>query len=144
MEKLGPWLSQGSQFIKRDLRAIRYVEHHIAERLTPFLNTGSERTSQPRLLEELNVITKAAFELDDILMGSKAIFLTHWRDERQERDMPNEYRDDIMDAVLYESALSETSIVKLITSPALIKIGNADGMNYDSRQVVVKTKVVCD
>ncbi|KAF5626265.1 uncharacterized protein FTJAE_9732 [Fusarium tjaetaba] len=91
------------------------------------------------LLQEMKTIIDAALELDEMLMNSKAIFTVH----RPESDGSKNQRFDAtrMDAFIQGKDLSSKTVVEFAISPMLIKMGNADGCNYDSCMVVCKSLV---
>jgi hypothetical protein len=86
-------------------------------------------------------IIEAAMELDEMLMSSKAIFTVCW----PEINSPKRQRFNTteMEAFVRGKYLTSKTVVEFAISPLLIKMGNADGCNYDSRMVVCKSLVVC-
>ncbi|SCV32361.1 uncharacterized protein FFB14_03973 [Fusarium fujikuroi] len=90
---------------------------------------------------EMKAIIDTALELDEMLMNSKAIFTIR----RPESDGSKNQRFDAteMEAFIQGKDLSSKTVVEFAISPMLIKMGNADGCNYDSRMVVCKSLVVC-
>lgn len=49
----------------------------------------------------------------------------------------------VMDAVVWEEDLSQTSLVHFYIAPLPIKIGNADGKHYETHKILARARVVC-
>lgn len=111
----------------------------------PFLLApNANPDSGERVRDEISVIIDCAVELDQMLMCSKALFQIHWKDHCQDHTKRQRYNPNVMDAISYDTELSEQSIVKMVISPFLYKAGNADGQNYESSMLLIKATVVCD
>ncbi|KAM6531676.1 hypothetical protein FSOLCH5_001130 [Fusarium solani] len=92
----------------------------------------------------MKAILKSALELDQMLMSSRALFLVRWPDTRQDTSELLAFDEALMEAVAWEREVSPKSVVELIVSPSLVKLGNADGQNYDKHIVLAKGSVVCN
>ncbi|KAF5615318.1 hypothetical protein F52700_13484 [Fusarium sp. NRRL 52700] len=88
------------------------------------------------LLQEMKSVIDTALELDEMLMNSKAIFTIC----RPESDGSKNRRFDAteMEAFIQGKDLSSKTVVEFAISPMLIKMGNADGCNYDSHMVIIE------
>ncbi|KAG5766234.1 hypothetical protein H9Q72_005708 [Fusarium xylarioides] len=138
------WAAQGAaffgHFFVRNEQAFRARAACELEGLKAFLNFPKDKSTAD-LLQEMKSIIDTALELDEMLMNSKAIFIIC----RLESDGSKNQRFDAaeMDAFIQGKDLSSKTVVEFAISPMLIKMGNADGCNYDSRMVVCKSLVVC-
>ncbi|KAF5971819.1 hypothetical protein FBULB1_9004 [Fusarium bulbicola] len=138
------WAAQGTalfgHFFVRDEQAFRTRAAREIERLKAFLAFPKDKPSSD-LLQEMKAIIDTALELDEMLMNSKAIFTIC----RPEGDGSKNQRFDAteMEAFIQGKGLPSKTVVEFTISPMLIKMGNADGCNYDSRMVVCKSLVVC-
>lgn len=87
-------------------------------------------------------IIKQAAELHLAMMRSKAIFVVEWAANDSGED---DCRYDPETMVPLQDGIDTTSssyVVDLNESPAVWKIGNADGENFDSVMVLCKSVVV--
>ncbi|KAF5591971.1 hypothetical protein FPCIR_5882 [Fusarium pseudocircinatum] len=138
------WTAQGAaffgHFFVRNEQAFRTRAAWEIGLLKAFVTFPKDKPSAD-LLQEMKTIIDAALELDEMLMNSKAIFATR----RPESDGLKTQRFDSteMDAFIQGKDLSSKTVVEFAISPMLIKMGNADGCNYDSCMVVCKSLVVC-
>lgn len=129
-----------------DQEAVRALVNEETRRLRPFFpvqHKSFDRTEK-KVWDEIKAITEEAIELDQIFMSSKAIFQVHWKDESQNPSMRHRFNSEAMDAVCHNKDLSPGSMVIMILSPFLYKLGNADGQNYDCRMLLAKASVVCN
>ncbi|KDN65615.1 hypothetical protein CSUB01_03147 [Colletotrichum sublineola] len=92
------------------------------------------------LYQGLQKIFKEAIEIYRILMQSRAHF---YLDPVKTQEVVT-YNPEFHEAEAYDKRLSEQSIVLLGISPSLVKIGNADGGNYNKSNRLVKASVICD
>ncbi|KAF9769154.1 hypothetical protein IL306_013481 [Fusarium sp. DS 682] len=138
------WAAQGAAFLGhffvRDEQAFRALAAAEIEELKAFCTLPKDKSSAP-LLQEMKGIIEAAMELDEMLMNSKAIFTICW----PETDSSKKQRFDEtkMEAFVHGKDLTSKTVVEFAISPMLMKMGNADGCNYDSQMVVCKASVVC-
>lgn len=144
------WLSQGRAIIDHLWDADEEAQQRLLLQelhyLNPFLESrarGSELL-HGTIKDQLAVIMQDALELDQILMSSKAVFLIKWHYTSQSDDGAMRFDSETMNAADWEADISSSSSVRLFVSPALIKVGNADGENYDRHIVLAKASVVCD
>ncbi|KAK1970941.1 hypothetical protein LY78DRAFT_627001 [Colletotrichum sublineola] len=92
------------------------------------------------LYQGLQKIFKEAIEIYRILMQSRAHF---YLDPVKTQEVVT-YNPEFHEAEAYDKRLSEQSIVLLGISPSLVKVGNADGGNYNKSNRLVKASVICD
>ncbi|KAL2685561.1 hypothetical protein Neosp_006661 [[Neocosmospora] mangrovei] len=144
------WVAQGSTILEhiwgRSNKAFEQVVASETQRLGSFCdlaksNTGTTASS---VAEDMAVIIRGAIDLDWMFMCSKAIFFIRWPDEREDNDEPLAFDRNLMEAIGWKKDLSPKSLVQLVISPNLHKMGNADGQNYDQKMVLTKATVVCD
>lgn len=145
MRHVAKWSAQGialiSHFYGRNKKAPKKQATNALGRLKLFCNIAAD-TSGTDFLREIKGIMKTALELDEMLMGSLAIWSIQWLRSGQSKSL--RYDADKMDAVAYANELSPKTAVVLAISPMLLKTGNANGCNYDSEMVLCKASVVCD
>ncbi|KAK2016773.1 hypothetical protein LZ32DRAFT_655368 [Colletotrichum eremochloae] len=98
------------------------------------------RTVRSKLSQELRKIFKEALEIHRIIMQSQAHF---YLDKVDTEDVVH-YNPEGHTAEAWDNELSEKSIVVLGISPSLVKVGNADGGNYDKSNRLVKASVICN
>lgn len=91
----------------------------------------------------MKAILEAALDLDEMLMSSKAIFLVRWPQDGQSKTLQR-FDANQMESLAHTNELSSKTIVRFFISPMLIKIGNADGCNYDSEMTLCKATVACE
>ncbi|KAF4449448.1 hypothetical protein F53441_7310 [Fusarium austroafricanum] len=139
------WLAQGTalfgHFLGRDQKAFRSLVNEEIGLLKGFCNIAADKSGSD-FLQQMKGVIETALDLDEMLMGSKAIFMVRWTGHEQSASW--RYDSDNMEAIAYEKDLSPKSHVKFDVAPLLVKIGNADGCNYDSRIVLCKALVVCE
>ncbi|UPK97892.1 hypothetical protein LCI18_008827 [Fusarium solani-melongenae] len=144
------WLVQGSAILDStwgyDRKALQHLTTTEVEALDSFLRFSKCDTGMiaSRVAEEMKVILKSAVELDRMLMSSRALFLVRWPDMRQDTSELLVFDNTLMEAVAWEREVSPKSVVELIVSPSLVKLGNADGQNYDKHIALSKGSVVCN
>ncbi|KAF7537726.1 hypothetical protein G7Z17_g12788 [Cylindrodendrum hubeiense] len=150
VQRVAGWHAQASlvledlwDYDEKELHDLITIETH---RLRPFWSAQSVSPdiSECRTLGEMKEILEGALELDSMLMGSKAIFTPSWTCDYWEADGKLRYNSDAMEVLASDHMISEHSLVVFFTSPALYKMGNANGQNYDSRVALIKASVVCD
>ncbi|KAF4344654.1 hypothetical protein FBEOM_1395 [Fusarium beomiforme] len=129
-------LGISSSMIKRLLRAWQAVN---SKDFSHFV-VQPPKTHHTDFLREMEGIIETALDLDEILMNTRAIVIVRWL-KRVQLGV-RRYNPDIMDAVANEKELSHKSLVNFEVSPMLLKFGNADSWNYDSRMVLCKALVV--
>jgi hypothetical protein len=103
-------------------------------RFVPFLMTN--------LFEvDLKMILSEAVKIHTVMMKSKAIFIVEWieGDNGQSVSYDSETMEFHQDGV---DVGAPDHVVHLVESPAVWKIGNADGENLDSSMVLLKSLVV--
>lgn len=144
------WLAQGSSLLNRlwgsDKDAIR--QHTATEtlRLRPFLGKDAYKRykREIRLGDELRAIFNKAMELDNMFMSSKAYFSVNWTDSCLNTGRKHYYDEQFMEVEGNLRPLTPRSGVDFFISPILVKIGNADGENFDSKMLLAKAQVMCD
>lgn len=143
------WLAQGSGILNqlwgREPQGIKALADIETRRLMAFLpgqNIGPDGAIKVR--DQISAIIECAVELDQMLMCSKALFQTHWKDQCQGPSKPQRFNPSTMDALYSEKELSSENVVEIVVSPFLSKAGNADGQNYECSMVLAKATVVCD
>ncbi|KAF5239947.1 hypothetical protein FANTH_9731 [Fusarium anthophilum] len=140
------WFAQGTalfgHFFGRDQNAFRREARLEVERLKLFCNIAADKSGTD-FQQEMKAILEAALDLDEMLMSSRAIFLVRWPQGGQSKTLPrfDAYR---MESLAHTNEPSSKAIVKFLISPVLIKIGNADGCNYDSEMILCKATVACE
>lgn len=87
-------------------------------------------------------IFEVAQNLETMFGSSRAIFTFVGYDGSGQGQL--QYSEENMEAVSWNSPLSNSSTVSFIISPLLVKRGNADGHNYSSRMVLEKARVCCN
>ncbi|KAK1976353.1 hypothetical protein LZ30DRAFT_806039 [Colletotrichum cereale] len=93
------------------------------------------------LRQELRKVFKEAVEIQRIFMQSRAHF---YLDRVGETEGVVHYDPEYHEAEAWDKKLSERSIVLLGISPSLVKVGNADGGNYNKSTRLIKASVICD
>lgn len=122
-----------------DLASIVMAEHEGFSLLLSEEKQGSQ-TAKQRLAKQLHKVYADAAELHSIFMKSKALFQVGWMENKGTL----KYKPKYMEAMGYENDLDNKSVVICQVSPVLLKYGNADGMDYDKGEVLIKLNVVCD
>ncbi|KAF5693352.1 hypothetical protein FDENT_2091 [Fusarium denticulatum] len=112
------------------------------ERLKLFCKINADNSGTD-FRQDMKAVLEAALDLDEMLMGSRAIFLVRWPQDRQSRILQR-FDANQMESLAHTKELSPKTIVKIFISPMLIKLGNADGNNYDSEMTLCKATVVCE
>ncbi|SCV31976.1 uncharacterized protein FFB14_03796 [Fusarium fujikuroi] len=144
------WLAQGSVMMSnlwgRDDRAMRRLVLAEAKRLRSFHSTPQSTADRcdKKVTDQLRDILDSAIELDQMMMSSKATFVTHWRDRSQSPGTAEMWNEGVMNSEASTNTLSPKSRVLFFISPVLHKFGTADGQRYDSSMVLAKGLVVCD
>ncbi|KAF5713870.1 hypothetical protein FMUND_7701 [Fusarium mundagurra] len=127
------WFAQGTALFghfRRDQIAFRREARLEVEGLQRFCNIAADKSGTD-FHQEMKSILEAALDLDEMLMSSKAIFLVHWPQDEQP-DILQQFDIDKMESLAHTRELSSETMVKFLISPMLIKVGNADGCNYDT------------
>ncbi|KAM0075808.1 hypothetical protein ACKRZS_012464 [Fusarium odoratissimum] len=140
------WFAQGTalfgHFFGRDQHAFRREARSEVDRLKLFCNITADKSGTD-LHQEMKAILEAALDLDEMLMSSKAIFLVRWPQDGQSKTLQR-FDANQMESLAHTNELSSKTIVRFFISPMLIKIGNADGCNYDSEMTLCKATVACE
>ncbi|KAF5575135.1 hypothetical protein FPANT_11464 [Fusarium pseudoanthophilum] len=140
------WFAQGTalfgHFFRRDQDAFRREARLEVERLQRFCNIAADKSGTD-FHQEMKAILEAALDLDEMLMSSKAIFLIRWPQDGQS-DIRQQFDTDRMESLAHTRELSSKTIIRFFISPMLIKVGNADGCNYDSEMILFKATVACE
>ncbi|KAM0256663.1 hypothetical protein ACHAQJ_004817 [Trichoderma viride] len=101
-------------------------------------------TNIVNLLEvDLKTILSEAVKIHTTMMKSKAIFIVQWIGEDDGKSIP--YDSETME--FHQGGIDVDATdhaVHLVESPAVWKIGNADGENLDSSMVFLKSSVVLE
>ncbi|EWZ91049.1 hypothetical protein BFJ70_g13435 [Fusarium oxysporum] len=140
------WFAQGTalfgHFFGRDQHASRREARSEVDRLKLFCNITADKSGTD-FHQEMKAILEAALDLDEMLMSSKAIFLVRWPQDGQSKTLQR-FDANQMESLAHTNELSSKTIVRFFVSPMLIKIGNADGCNYDSEMTLCKATVACE
>ncbi|RKK86611.1 hypothetical protein BFJ69_g835 [Fusarium oxysporum] len=140
------WFAQGTalfgHFFRRDQHAFRREARSEVDRLKLFCNITADKSGTD-FHQEMKAILEAALDLDEMLMSSKAIFLVRWPQDGQSKTLQR-FDANQMESLAHTNELSSKTIVRFFISPMLIKIGNADGCNYDSEMTLCKATVACE
>ncbi|CAG1959177.1 unnamed protein product [Fusarium graminearum] len=128
-------------FDRRDAKAPKRQARIELDRLKLFCNITAD-TPGTDFLREMKSILETALDLDGMLMGSMAILSIQWLQTGQSKSL--RYDTDLMNSVAHTKELSPKTAVTFMISPVLLKMGNADGCNYDSEMVLCKASVVCE
>lgn len=91
---------------------------------------------------DVGEIIKQAANLHFDMMRSKAIFVVKWTGNDNEQDGCKYDPETMMSFQDEIDTTSSSYVVDAIESPAVWKIGNADGENFDSVMVLCKSVVV--
>ncbi|KAF5589278.1 uncharacterized protein FSUBG_11190 [Fusarium subglutinans] len=146
LRNVARWFAQGTalfgHFFGRDQNAFRREARLEVEILKSFCNINADKSGTD-FQQEMKAILEAALDLDEMLMSSRAIFLVRWPQDGQSETLQR-FDANQMESLAYTKEPSSKTIVGFFISPALIKIGNADGCNYDSEMTLCKATVVCD
>ncbi|EMT61599.1 hypothetical protein FOC4_g10014664 [Fusarium odoratissimum] len=136
------FLALFGHFFGRDQHAFRREARSEVDRLKLFCNITADKSGTD-LHQEMKAILEAALDLDEMLMSSKAIFLVRWPQDGQSKTLQR-FDANQMESLAHTNELSSKTIVRFFISPMLIKIGNADGCNYDSEMTLCKATVACE
>ncbi|KAL6834057.1 hypothetical protein J3E69DRAFT_376945 [Trichoderma sp. SZMC 28015] len=92
-------------------------------------------------VEIKKLIAKTA-ELHSIMMKSKAIFLVQWIGEYDGKELVP-FDQTKMSSLQYGDEFdASNSFVKFVEAPGLVKIGNADGEQFDTQMVLCESQVI--
>ncbi|KAF5227886.1 hypothetical protein FAUST_11471 [Fusarium austroamericanum] len=145
MRHVARWSAQGTaligHFYGREKKAPKERATNALEGLKLFCNIPADN-SGTNFLHEMKGIMETAIDLDEMLMGSLAILSIKWLRTGQSKTL--RYNADQMDAVVHTKELSPKTAVAFMISPMLVKMGNADGCNYDCKMILCKSSVVCE
>ncbi|KAH7180924.1 hypothetical protein DER46DRAFT_641005 [Fusarium sp. MPI-SDFR-AT-0072] len=146
LRHIARWFAQGTalfgHFFGRDQNAFRHEAHSEVERLKLFCNIDADKSGTD-FQQEIKAILEAALDLDEMLMSSRAIFLVRWPQDEQSKILQR-FDANQMDSLAHTNELSSKTIVRFFISPMLIKVGNADGFNYDREMTLCKVTVACE
>ncbi|RGP77336.1 hypothetical protein FLONG3_4571 [Fusarium longipes] len=144
MRHVAKWTAQGTglliHFHGRDRKAPSKLASNALDRLEDVCNIAAD-VSGTDFLQEMKSIMENALDIDEMLMGSMAIFSILWPSTGKQKNL--RYDADGMEVVAHTGELSPNTAVAFIISPLLLKMGNADGRNYDSEMILCKASVVC-
>ncbi|KAI3558106.1 hypothetical protein CABS01_02665 [Colletotrichum abscissum] len=126
-----------------EMQEVIYAEHQGLVRFIPRDRSG-HKAQKSQLYKDLEKIFKDAVELHRVFMRSRAHFYVDWTETLSTTGDVTHYHPDLHEAEVYEKDLDDSSIVKFVISPSLMKIGNADGDSYDKRSRLIKASVICD
>ncbi|KAF5653826.1 hypothetical protein F25303_1949 [Fusarium sp. NRRL 25303] len=140
------WFAQGTalfgHFFGRDQNAFRREARLEVERLKLFCNINADNSGTD-FRQEMKAVLETALDLDEMLMGSRAIFMVRWPKDGESKTL--QHFDTIqMESLAHTKEPSPKTIIRFFISPMLIKFGNADGNNYDSEMTLSKATVVCE
>ncbi|KAF3767180.1 hypothetical protein M406DRAFT_69341 [Cryphonectria parasitica EP155] len=112
---------------------------------------GDKNNQIPGVRDDLYCLVKKVVDLDVVLRKSKASF--HWIMRFRGTPVNRRFGDPIVPRYMEYDENAESLgltytdsefIVDLIASPALIKSGNSDGVDYQKRTVICKQQVICN
>ncbi|KAL2873751.1 hypothetical protein SGCOL_011066 [Colletotrichum sp. CLE4] len=135
------------QLIGIDEAELLRVEHMEIMAFAKFIPTDCSgyQAKVEKLYKNIHKIFDNALELRAIFMASKAYFYTDWCRKRIAVGARIRFEDKSMKAEAWEKEpRGNGSTVLLNISPALMKVGTADGDSYGSDLMLVKARVVCD
>ncbi|KAJ3530222.1 hypothetical protein NM208_g9421 [Fusarium decemcellulare] len=144
------WVVQGSAILEYiwapNQKALDHLLDLETQHLMSLCRIPAANTTKiaNQIFNEFQAIVDVALELDQIFMRSKAFLVVRWPDASKTSHEALRYDADRMDAVGWEKDLCSESEVKLVLSPVLWKIGNADGQRYDTDMILCKALVVCN
>ncbi|TDZ67835.1 hypothetical protein CTRI78_v002692 [Colletotrichum trifolii] len=143
------WRSKGATLVEattglHDRNLQRYVarEQLKLSALLPLEKRKDERVRN-RLHRDLLNIFEDALRLYSVFMTSRAFCKVYWTSPLKEPDGSFVYDPTIMEAEAWGSHLDRPQRVVFNISPGLLKIGTADGSDYDRESLLVKPRVVC-
>ncbi|KZL88000.1 hypothetical protein CI238_11725 [Colletotrichum incanum] len=148
--KLLRWKAEGAAMIYKafgiDDEELDNAVHEEFTGLRRFIprDCPDSKTARQNLCQDLRKIFEEAIEIHRILMQSRAHFyLDQVKTPATSRNFiyfnPGFHEPEVWDA-----EPSEKSIVLLGISPSLVKVGNADGGNYDTSNRLIKASVICN
>ncbi|KAF4966770.1 hypothetical protein FSARC_5587 [Fusarium sarcochroum] len=139
------WITQGSTFFEhffgRNQEACQRLVKIETRGLESFCNIASNKPGV-QVHRAIKDIIETALDLDKMVMSSKAIISVDWPVNPQPKHLL--FDATTMDAIAHIKDMSAQSAVDFVVAPALIKKGNADGYNYDSKMFLCKALVVCE
>jgi hypothetical protein len=91
----------------------------------------------------MKAILEAALDLDEMLKRCSVLDCPSWG-QRTKKIALELIDANQMESLAHTNELSSKTIVRFFISPMLIKIGNADGCNYDSEMTLCKATVACE
>ncbi|KAI1032146.1 hypothetical protein LB504_000618 [Fusarium proliferatum] len=146
LRNVARWFAQGTalfgHFFGRDQDAFRREARLEVEGLKQFCNITADKSGTD-FHQEMKAILKAALDLDEMLMSSKAIFPVRWPQDGQSETLQH-FDTNQMESLVHTKEPSPKTIIRFHISPMLIKLGNADGNNYDSEMTLCKATVACE
>ncbi|KAM0305278.1 hypothetical protein HYE67_008804 [Fusarium culmorum] len=144
MRHVAKWSAQGTallgHFDRRDNNAPQRRAMIALERMEHFCNIAAEKEGTD-FIQEMKDIMETALDLDKMLMGSMTILSVQWPNTGRSKSA--RYDPDGMEAVAHTTDLPPNTDVAFIISPMRLKMGNANGCNYESEMVLYKASVVC-
>ncbi|KZL68691.1 hypothetical protein CT0861_03820 [Colletotrichum tofieldiae] len=148
--KLLRWKAESAAMIDRALGIDdKELDKAVSEEsmgLRKFIPRGcpNSKTARHDLYQGLREIFKEAIEIHRVLMQSRAHFYLDQVETPATRGNMGHYNPEFHEAEVWGAELSEKSTVILGISPSLVKVGNADGGNYDKHNRLTKASVICD
>ncbi|TDZ27791.1 hypothetical protein C8035_v008623 [Colletotrichum spinosum] len=143
------WRSKGATLVEaatglHDRKLQQYVarEQHQLSALLP-LEKRKDKSVRNRLHRDLLNIFEDALRLYSVFMTSRAFCKVYWPSPLKEPDGSFVYDPATMEAEAWGSHLDRPQRVVFNISPGLLKIGTADGSDYDRVSPLVKPRVVC-
>ncbi|KAH7170826.1 hypothetical protein EDB81DRAFT_909511 [Dactylonectria macrodidyma] len=150
MQRIARWRAQGSALSEElwgedEEKLNRILTVHLRE-LRPFWTAqdGSMDRSEVKTSNQMKAILKGAMELERLFLGSKAASQVSMGSHVSPSPGPHQFDQDDMEPVMWTRPISVRSLVIFYTSPALYKLGSADGQNFDKLVTLEKASVVCN
>ncbi|KAL3605540.1 hypothetical protein FPOAC2_00487 [Fusarium poae] len=148
--QIAGWLSRGYPIMGKlygnDSIDVERVVDFETKRLRPFMADHQSKTDRTddMVSKDLKRIIDFAIELDQGMVGSRAVYEVYWGDRSQEPGSLGRWNPEAMEVDAWNHTISSKSLVLFRISPALYKFGSNDGRGYDSYLVIGKGLVVCD
>lgn len=118
---------------------VNTLTESLLESLKPFV---TRRRSS--MFEDLLYLVTEAGRLDEEFYKSRAIFeLRGVNNGTRKRENVTDFNPNTMDGEIGFEEVENGWSLELVTSPMLVKIGNADGFDYHSEMMIAKLHVMC-
>lgn len=115
------------------------------DHLLLFMRANEEQ--EQRLLDNvilgLHDVVELMLELHDELMAAQPCFYRRWRDESQNPDHQQVFREDVMEAVEVDGMEANSTAVDFFVSPTFVRVGRSNGLHFEGETVIAKAKVIC-